>query len=178
MGKLPLTAANLTGLVAWETGEGGGFGNEAENNPLNTTLPYARSWPINYANVQSYATEQDGLMATWETLTNGDYGVVLSCLANSAPPAGLAEAIGSTPWGTPAALVLECIDGAASAVSRYFTMEVAMLFIKEPNGQVYWFIPAGPASYWRLVPPKAAGMLPASWLVPDDGSWLALWRIG
>jgi hypothetical protein len=52
-----------------------------------------------------------------------------------------------------------------------------MLFIKEQSGEVYWFIAAGAASYWRLVPPKAVGMLPAAWLVPDDGTWLALWKV-
>jgi hypothetical protein len=55
--------------------------------------------------------------------------------------------------------------------------EAEVLFIKEQSGEVYWFIAAGAQSYWRLVPPKAVGMLPTSWLVPDDGSWLALWKV-
>jgi len=42
-----------------------------------------------------------------------------------------------------------------------------LFFIKEPNGQVFWFIPGGPASYWRLVPAVLAANIPPSWIMQD-----------
>ncbi len=56
--------------------------------------------------------------------------------------------------------------------------EEKMLFIKEPNGAAYWFIAAGAESYWRPIPAKAAAMLPAGSVIADDGTWLALWKVG
>ena len=176
----PLTLNNMVSMVAWASAEGGGVGteNEAHFNPLNTSQRLGLSYPINVDGVQSYARQADGLTATAVTLDYPAYAAIMECLANSTTPLATADAIGSTPWGTPGELVAQCIDEAAQAVAQYWTTEADMLFIKEPNGQVYWFIAAGAASYWRLVPPEAAPMLPASWLVVDDGTWLALWKVG
>jgi hypothetical protein len=177
----PVVTDNLVSMVAWATAEGGGVGeeNEAHFNPLNTTQALNGSYAINADGVQSYASAADGLAATIETLRYPAYAGILAALANEAPPVGTAYSIGASPWGTPAELVTECIGTAEEAVAAYKYPEEAndMLFIKEQNGEVYWFIAAGAASYWRQVPPKAVGMLPAAWLVPDDGTWLALWKV-
>jgi predicted chitinase len=50
------------------------------------------------------------------------------------------------------------------------------MIIKEPDGQVYQLIYGGPESYWRGLPANAVARVPASTVIADDGSLLALWR--
>ena len=177
----PLTLNNMVSMVAWATAEGGGVGeeNKAHYNPLNTTQVCGGSYSINSVGVQSYANEADGLAATVETLGYPAYKGVLGALAAGAPPPAMAYAIGASPWGKPGDLVTSCIYEAAVAVVAYWSPPTTEdnMFIKEPNGAVYWFIAAGAQSYWRPVPTKAAALLPVT-PIADDGTWLALWKVG
>lgn len=72
----PQTAQNINFLVAWANREGGG----GANNPLNTTQRYAGSTSFNKVGVQNYATIQDGITATVQTLNNGYYKDILAAL--------------------------------------------------------------------------------------------------
>jgi hypothetical protein len=115
----PVDVNNLVTLVAWATAEGGGFGNVASFDPLNSTQPYNGSHAINSVGVQAYESYTDGLVATAKTLTNGFYPAILAGLASSSTPETMANVIGSEPWGTPAALIAECIPAARSAVAEF-----------------------------------------------------------
>lgn len=72
----PLTQANISSLVHWQTLEGA----NSYNNPLNTTLRTSGSvGTFNSVGVQEYATAQDGIAATVATLLSG-YGSIVSAL--------------------------------------------------------------------------------------------------
>jgi len=118
--KLPINVNDMISIVAWETAEGGGFGNLAAYNPLNTTQVLDGSWPINYAGVQSYTSYQNGLTATIETLGYSSYVPIIDSFDAGAPPVYTAQAIGDSPWGTPGFLVSECIEIAQASVAQYY----------------------------------------------------------
>lgn len=75
---LPATPANIQFLVSWAAMEGGNWNNTAHYNPLNTTLRYGASSSMNSVGVQSFASWQDGLAATAQTL-NG-YPQIMAAL--------------------------------------------------------------------------------------------------
>lgn len=59
------------------------------------------------------------------------------------------------------------------------TKEGTVQFIKEKNGDVFWFIANGTQSYWRGVPKGLIGDIPKEQIIDDpNGSWLALWNVG
>lgn len=175
-----LSENNLTSIVAWETAEGGGFGNEAANNPLNCTLVMPGSWNVSPTGpnqyVQGYPDETTGINATIQTLQNGDYDTILSYFIANEAPENTAVIIGQSPWGTNGNLIAECIPESAAAVNQFFE-GVNMTFIKESNGDVWWFIGNGLDSYWRPVPADAAKNIPDYMIIPDNnGALLAMWK--
>jgi hypothetical protein len=120
-----ITASNEYALETWERAEGGGAGCPGQpanaspwensggpaGNPLNTTQLEPGSTPWNSANVQKFADSGGetcwywGIKANGDTLLNGHYGPILSVLRNPVSSSysqcvDLAEAVGSTPWGT------------------------------------------------------------------------------
>lgn len=179
----PLSVNNAGSFTSWETAEGGSFGNVAENNPLNCTIPLPGSSGVVYTGygdvyVQAYVSEAQGIEATVTTLTNGDYPAILADVAASAALTSTCTAIGESPWGTVLDVLLECIPEAEAAVAQYWQPQGADMepFIKERNGNVYWFIPAGKASYWRGVPTALVGSISSSNVIDDStGGWLAMW---
>lgn len=188
-GNLGITPSvnSLTGMTAWECAEGGGFGNEAVNNPLNDTQTCPGSWNVSPTGpggtapfVQGYPSPQAGLATIATTLQNGFYNQILTDLSDGADPYTTANDIGNSPWGTIGSVIVECVPESASAVASFWVPppppEEQVLFIKEANGQVYWFIAGGAASYWRLVPSSLASSIPGSVVISDPtGGWLALW---
>lgn len=52
------------------------------------------------------------------------------------------------------------------------------LIISEPDGKVYQMVYDGPNTYWRGLPNNAVAQVPASVIIPDDGSLLGLWKTG
>jgi hypothetical protein len=105
------TAGSLKGVIGWEHAEGGNWNNAAKNNPLNTTLRAAGAKSINSVGVKSYGSWEQGLAATVKTLKNGKYAKILSAL-RSGDPMAIADAIGSSPWGTSGGLVKGAIASA------------------------------------------------------------------
>jgi hypothetical protein len=97
---MPATAANVAAVVAWENAEGGGFGNVAAFNPLNTTQPEPGSHAINGVGVQAYTSWGQGLQATVTTLNNGNYGHILAALRAGNDAQAVADAVALSPWGT------------------------------------------------------------------------------
>jgi len=172
LGLIPYTNS-LVGLVAWETAEGGGFGNEAENNALNTTEPFDGSFPINSVGVQSYRTARDGLLATVATITMSPYGGIVEALRAGATPWQIAEEIGASPWGTPGSLVLACIPQARGAVASFYQNGAGQVFYQEANGDIYEKWTHGGETYAKGVAENLKASIPAAWIIPDpEGHWL------
>ena len=92
----PTTAENIRALKAWALAEG----TKAQHNPLATTRKFANTTNFNSVGVKNYASYEDGIAATIETLKNGRYPNILAAFAqgNSAEAVGLAVA--QSPWGT------------------------------------------------------------------------------
>lgn len=93
----PVTAGNLAALVGWEKAEGG----SASFNPFNTTLPEPGASSYNSVGVRNYVSEQQGVRATIATLQGSAYSGVIAQLRRGNNPAGVAAAVGASPWGTP-----------------------------------------------------------------------------
>lgn len=92
----PVTPSNIKFLRAWQRAEGG----TAAYNPLNTTQSAPGAGSYNSVGVRDFRSRQQGLNATIKTLLNGRYGPIIQGLKQSADPAHLAAAVGSSPWGT------------------------------------------------------------------------------
>lgn len=97
---LPVTHANIANLMAWEQREGGGFGNVAAFNPLNTTQGAPGATSINQVGVKAYTSPLQGFQATLATLHG--YPTVLAALRRgNLSVQQFADVVGGTPWGTP-----------------------------------------------------------------------------
>jgi hypothetical protein len=96
----PVTSQNLLAIVSWETAEGGGFGNRAQFNPLNTTLPLPGSHPITMIGVQAYTSSSQGLTATVNTLRGGAYRGIVAALKAGNSAQAVERAVAASPWGT------------------------------------------------------------------------------
>jgi len=120
-----ITSSNEFAPEVWERAEGGGAGCPGQpadtapwadsagpaGNPINTTQPEPGSTVWNSDNVQIYANADGetcwywGIVATADTLLNGDYANILSILDDPASSDttqcdDLADAVGDSPWGT------------------------------------------------------------------------------
>ena len=96
----PVTSQNLSAIVSWEIQEGGGFGNRAAFNPLNTTLRLPGSRTVTRVGVQAYTSPSQGLQATVQTLRNGLYGGILAALRAGNSAQAVERAVAASPWGT------------------------------------------------------------------------------
>ena len=74
--KFPANRENLKFLKAWYLAEN----TQAKNNPFATTQPMPGATIFNYANVRNYATYQDGIKATADTILNGYYPNIIKAL--------------------------------------------------------------------------------------------------
>lgn len=93
--NLPVTAANLAFLSAWQKAEGG-----SADNPFNTTQDAPGATNFNSIGVKRYPSVAEGLDATAETLNNGYYGGILAALRQGSDPMVAARALADSPWGT------------------------------------------------------------------------------
>jgi len=184
MARWPLVTNLLISLVAWEMAEGGGFGNVAQYNPLNTSLRAPGSFDIgedlgNGEFVQGYPTYAAGLAATYATLTNGDYGGLVTALSQGYKPALVAGVIGASPWGTIGSVVSGCILSAARAVADFYQVPgEPKMFIQTTTGDVYEEVVIGGETTWRGVDTNCLPSLPTAWIVPDPlGHWLNRFKV-
>lgn len=166
--KYQITINSLVSLVAWQTAEGGGFGNIAAFNPLNCTLEMPGSSGINDVGVQAYPDYETGLIATIRTLLNGDYPEILIQLQLGGIPQRTAVYVGMSPWGTNSAVMEQCIPNAEIAVSAYYQPGSNMLtVIKRSNGEYWYLVWGGTATYWRQLSSTIAANLPSGTIIPD-----------
>lgn len=93
----PVTRCNVNAVVAWETAEGGGFGNQAANNPLNLNPGAGAGWPgYNAIGAWAFPDPRTGLHYTVTTVRQ--YPGILAALAQRNDPQGVADAIMASPW--------------------------------------------------------------------------------
>lgn len=95
----PRTPCNLSAVVAWETREGGGFGNQAAFNPLNVNPGPGTPWP-GYSAIGAWAFPDPatGLAYSVRTILNGNYGGILSALAAGNSAQAVCNQIMASPW--------------------------------------------------------------------------------
>lgn len=95
----PRTACNLSAVVAWETREGGGFGNQAAFNPLNVNPGPGAPWP-GYSAIGAWAFPDAGTGLTYSvrTILNGNYGGILGALHAGNSAQAVCDAIMASPW--------------------------------------------------------------------------------
>lgn len=111
LGKLGIapTRGAVQAMVGWERAEGGHWNNTARYNPLNTTLNLPGSGDTGtQGNISVYRSPRQGLKATAETLRSGSYKQILAGL-RAGDPNQVAQAIGSSPWGTSGDLIQRTI---------------------------------------------------------------------
>lgn len=97
--SLPETACNLSAVIAWETREGGGFGNQAAFNALNVNPGPDAGWPGREAiGAWAFPTAADGLLYTVRTLNNGYYGGIIAALRAGNSAQAVCNAIMASPW--------------------------------------------------------------------------------
>ena len=108
LGASPTNANDLATLQGWYQAEGGagpqwapGSNNTDSYNPLNTTQPAPGAVSTNSAGVKAYTSWDQGLQATFDTLTNGSYAAIVADLKAGAPTPQTAADVGASPWGTP-----------------------------------------------------------------------------
>lgn len=95
----PVTRCNRKTVVQWELREGGGFGNQAANNPLNVNPGAGAGWPgYNATGAWAFPDPQTGLDYTVRTIRNGNYRAVLDALSRGNDPQGVVGAIVASPW--------------------------------------------------------------------------------
>ena len=99
---MPVTAPNVAAITAWELAEGGNWHNSARYNPLNTTQSMPGATSMNSVGVKAYASWAQGFAATIITLHNGYYAGILAALQRGDDAQAVADAVGSSPWGTSA----------------------------------------------------------------------------
>lgn len=96
---LPQTSCNYNAVTAWERAEGGGFGNQAEYNPLNVNPGAGAGWPGYPATgAWAFPDAATGLRYTVATLNNGDYGAILAALRAGDSAQAVCDAIMASPW--------------------------------------------------------------------------------
>lgn len=95
----PQTSCDLNAVTAWEAREGGGFGNQAQNDPLNVNPGPGAGWP-GYPAIGAWAFPDaaTGLRYTVATLNNGDYAAILAALRAGDNAQAVCDAIEDSPW--------------------------------------------------------------------------------
>jgi hypothetical protein len=109
------TRHNVRAMVGWARIEGGHFNNDARFNLLNTTLRKPglstfRSVGKGAADIRIYRNYGQGVQATVDTLKLPAYRGIRRALRGGSADQ-VAQAIGSSPWGTSAAGVMGAIRG-------------------------------------------------------------------
>jgi hypothetical protein len=116
----PLTKRNLWALLSWMQAEG----DAARFNPFGTTLKRAGSTTFNSHGVQNYASFDQGVSATAETINYGadkrlyGYQGIRYRLRHNAWAVRTLEAVARSNWGT-GALALLCLPWVKLSYEKY-----------------------------------------------------------
>ena len=97
----PTSNTNLSVVIDWMNHESGGGG--GLYNPLNTTLVWPGSTPLNSVGVQNYQSWKDGIAASAQTFTTGRWLNVAKTFQTDAGAQSIEDAIDAVyhTWGAP-----------------------------------------------------------------------------
>lgn len=173
----PPNIALETAFAAWTFAENGWFANDATYNCLNVTLQIHGSLAVIETGtpgvwVQSYPTEQDAISATADVLRQPNMAGISTALdwittvdaSQTAAVQRLADAVGASPWGTPAADIVGQTQNAIQLIGEPVTIptptpdtdnvtaeEKALDPVTDmaamPNGRGYWVLRADGSVY-------------------------------
>lgn len=121
-----ITKRKLLALVSWMQAEG----SQASFNPLATTQAWPGATNFNSVGVKNYATLEDGILATAQTLNYGadrglyGYRKIRSRLKHNSRPARTLRAVEKSAWGT-GGLALQVLPYARKDWERYRSVPVA-----------------------------------------------------
>lgn len=115
-----VTTHNMRAMMAWMQAEG----DAGRWNPLNTTHDMPGATDFNSVGVKNYASFEDGVEATAETLNYGahrglyGYHGIRHCLHTNAPAHRTLAAVERSEWGT-RGLALLCLPLVSAAPARF-----------------------------------------------------------
>jgi peptidoglycan hydrolase-like protein with peptidoglycan-binding domain len=92
----PISKENMKFIYGWRQAEG----KSGNYNPFNTTWKMPNSTSVNSHGVQSYASAQDGLVATLKTLKMGRYSCITEGLRRDIGADNIAQCESLKTWGT------------------------------------------------------------------------------
>ena len=94
---MPRTVCNDNAVLAWVVREGGGFGNQAQNNPLNLNPGAGAGWPgYNATGAWAFPDAATGLRYTISTVQN--YPGIQAALRAGDSAQSVCDAIMASPW--------------------------------------------------------------------------------
>ena len=94
---MPRTACNNSAVLAWVVREGGGFGNQAANNPLNLNPGAGAGWP-GYAATGAWAFPDAGTGLRYTISTVRNYPGIQAALRAGDNAQAVCNAIMASPW--------------------------------------------------------------------------------
>lgn len=115
VGKWPPHANNHAALVAWMEAEG----TAAKYNPLATTRAEPGATDFNSVGVKNYTSFEQGVKATVDTIKNGRYADVITCLKSHMAATTTLKAVTASPWGTHVPEESTFVDAIRADWSKY-----------------------------------------------------------
>lgn len=134
----PVNQQTKSAVVVWEVAEGGGFGNQAANNPLNLNPGPGAKWPGHNANgAWAFPTAADGLKESVDYLHMSNFAGINKALRAGKSEHAILQAIVASPW----------------AGSHYAGNGEMQSGLKNSTGGRTWGLAAGtisaiPGMYW------------------------------
>lgn len=95
----PRTHANVCAIVSWEVREGGGFGNQAENNPLNLNPGAGAGWP-GYPATGAWAFPSASIGLAYTVMVIRGYPGILAVLHAGDSTGAILSAVVNSPWAS------------------------------------------------------------------------------
>jgi cell wall-associated NlpC family hydrolase len=95
----PNNQNTMDSMLVWEIAEGGGFGNQASNNPLNLNPGPGAGWPgHNASGAWAFPNLATGLKYTAQVIDQSNFSSILQAFRSGTSEHSILEAIVQSPW--------------------------------------------------------------------------------